>query len=475
MKKAEAIKNAGDKNMHKHSVAVFVTLAVLFASCEGWIAVPAPDTDIMREDVFEDDATAQAALAHIYGQLTPSAGFANGALVICLGAYTDELTSYTPSASSNDVVPFYFNTVVPANSMVSSTWGTCYSAIYSANLFMEGLAASKLSAPLKKQLQGEALFIRAFCHFYLVGLFGDVPLVTTSDYRVNAKASRTPEAQVYAGIIADLVEAKDLLSDSYPSDGRVRANRGAATALLARTYLYAGIFVNAEAQATEVIGKTNQYRLQQDDLNTVFLNTSEEAIWQLLPEGLASTNSYTYEGSVFILLAPPTRVALRNELLNAFEDGDQRKASWVSSFTSSSGLSTWYYPFKYKQNHLNATGAENVMVLRLAEQYLIRAEARVKQDKLTEAQGDLDIIRGRAGLASTAASSKEELLAAIEHERRVEFFAEFGHRFFDLKRLDRLDAVMPAVKATWRSFNAQLPLPQSEILINKNLEQNPGY
>jgi hypothetical protein len=457
------------------SMAVFM-LIMLFTSCEEWVTVPAPDTDIMREDVFQDDATALSALTHIYGQLAPSASFANGSLVIHLGVYTDELTSYTPPTSATDIVPFYFNTVVPANDLVSSIWRTCYSIIYSANLFMEGLAAAgNVSAPLKKQLQGEALFLRAFCHFYLVNLYGDVPLITTSDYRANAKASRTPEAQVYAGIIADLVEAKELLSDSYPSAGRVRANRGAATALLARAYLHAGEFANAEAQAAELIAKTDQYELQEEDLNAVFLKTSKEAIWQLLPDGIASTNTYTYEASVFILLAPPTRAALRNELLNAFEEDDQRKTSWINSFTSSSGLSTWHYPFKYKQNHMNPTGAENIMVLRLAEQYLIRAEARTHQDKLTEAQADINTIRSRAGLENTTASTEEELLLAIEHERRVEFFAEFGHRFLDLKRMDRLDAVMPAVKANWSSFNALLPLPQSEILINRNLEQNPGY
>jgi starch-binding outer membrane protein, SusD/RagB family len=322
---------------------------------------------------------------------------------------------------------------------------------------------------------GEALFLRAFIHFYLVNLFGDVPLIKTSDYRTNTNVSRTPVAQVYDGIITDLLEAKDLLPDTYPSAGRVRANKGAAIALLARVYLYAGDFTNAEEQSTEIISKATQYNLQ-TNLNEVFLRTSEEAIWQLMPQG----DLFTSDGLKFILVAaPPIYVTLRDELYNAFEVGDLRKTHWTNSLTSDSGFSTWYYAFKYKQNLLNATGAEYSMVLRLSEQYLIRAEARTQQGKIAGANSavsDINVIRSRAGLPNTAAATKEELLAAIEQERRVELFTEWGHRFFDLKRTGRLDAVLSPVKPNWKTTNALLPIPQTEILLNANLKpQNPGY
>jgi starch-binding outer membrane protein, SusD/RagB family len=119
------------------------------------------------------------------------------------------------------------------------------------------------------------------------------------------------------------------------------------------------------------------------------------------------------------------------------------------------------------------------MVLRLAEQYLIRAEARIHLKKFTgpgSAEADLNIIRNRAGLPNTTSATDTELLRALEQERRIELFTEWGHRFFDLRRLGRLDAVMATVKPNLNSYNGLLPIPQTEILNNINLRpQNSGY
>jgi hypothetical protein len=454
---------------------ISTVLLALFSSCEDFVSVPPSPTELNRQDVFNDNSTAQAALVSIYSKLsTESQGFARGWLSVYEGAYADELTSLASISTASPIAPFYFNSIVPSNPQISALWGSCYNSIYSANLIIEGLRESdQVSTGLKNQFLGEALFIRAFCHFYLVNLFGDVPLVTTSDYRINAHLPRSPAIQVYERIITDLLDAKDILSDTYPSEGRVRPNKGAAIALLARAYLYAGDFKNAEAQATEIIDKTSQYKLS-DDLNAVFRKNSEEAIWQLF-----INSQYTEEGSVFILVAaPPSNVILSNGLYNAFENNDLRKTHWINKLTSPSGNSTWYYAFKYKENVVNASGAEYPMIMRLAEQYLIRAEARTQQDILTgvnSAESDINIIRNRAGLTNTTASDKEQLLLAIEQERRVELFTEWGHRFFDLKRTRRLDDVMHVFKRNWNAFNAVLPLPQSEVLINKNLKQNTGY
>src|SRR5690606_1485197 len=117
---------------------------------------------------------------------------------------------------------------------------------------------------LRSTLMGEALFLRAFCHLYLTQLFGDVPLVRTSDYRRNVRVSRTPQTEVYESIIDDLSAAKQLLPDEYPSDDRVRANKGAATALLARVYLYSGDFFNGETEASAIIAMTDRYELHVD-------------------------------------------------------------------------------------------------------------------------------------------------------------------------------------------------------------------
>jgi hypothetical protein len=123
--------------------------------------------------------------------------------------------------------------------------------------------------------------------------------------------------------------------------------------------------------------------------------------------------------------------------------------------------------------------SEYIMVMRLAEQYLIRSEARVQQGKLELAIEDLNLIRSRAKLANKSGNNKSDILTDILHERKVELFTEWGHRWFDLKRTENLDDIMKIVTPTkggvWRRESALLPIPASEILINSNLLQNPGY
>src|SRR6202035_135276 len=185
-------------------------------------------------------------------------------------------------------------------------------------------------AAVKQQLTGEAKFIRAFCYFYLTNLFGDVPLILSSCYTGNALASRTARQLVYAQISTDLTDAQVELSDQYllgdntQGAERVRPNKSAATALLARVNLFLGNWSQAISQATTVISQ-NEYNLVYN-LDSVFLANSREAIWQLKP--VYSPNTASWEGYVYILNAAPSGplgVALNAGLANAFESGDKRR------------------------------------------------------------------------------------------------------------------------------------------------------
>jgi hypothetical protein len=178
-------------------------------------------------------------------------------------------------------------------------------------------------------------------------------------------------------------------------------------------------------------------------------------------------------------------------LLNTFDTADQRAAlgNWINRTiynSSSTSKDTAYYVFKYKV--ANSTGVTSVaamteyfMVLRLAEQYLIRAEARAQQNNIGGAQSDLNIIRTRAGLPNTTSSTKDDLLSAILNERRHELFCEWGHRWLDLKRTGKVDAVMSVItplKANglpWQSYQQLYPLQKSELDRAPNLTQTPGY
>ena len=125
---------------------------------------------------------------------------------------------------------------------------------------------------------------------------------------------------------------------------------------------------------------------------------------------------------------------------------------------------------------------EYIMVLRLGEQYLVRAEARAQLNKINEAKSDLNAIRTRAGLPNTTAMDQSSLLAAILDERRHELFCEWGHRWFDLKRRGQVDAVMSVITPLksngaiqWRSYQQYYPITQGELDKAPNLTQTPGY
>jgi hypothetical protein len=139
----------------------------------------------------------------------------------------------------------------------------------------------------------------------------------------------------------------------------------------------------------------------------------------------------------------------------------------------------YFFPYKYRSATLNSQVTEYFMVLRLAEQYLIRAEARAQLNDIGGAQTDLNTIRTRAGLPGTNATNIASLLAAIMQERRIELFSELGHRWYDLKRTNSLNSVMaiatPLKGGTWEITDELYPLPLLEIERNINLTQNFGY
>ncbi|WP_207515854.1 RagB/SusD family nutrient uptake outer membrane protein [Longitalea luteola] len=450
-------------------LAIGFSIIVLIASCKKFVEVPNPDNEIQTEDVFENDNTAISALSGLYVQMSnASLLFSYGGLSVFCGLSSDEIYNTTTSTIYD---PFAKNSV-PVNEQTtnfSRFWGRAYTLIYQVNSVIEGVDKStRLSSLVRDQVLGEAKFLRAFYYFYLVNLYGNVPLITTTDYRENSSIPRTEATEVYKQVINDLKSAQELLTESYPSTGKVRPNKWAATALLARAYLYTGDWVNAEDQASLILTSSN-YVLE-NDLTKVYKINCTETIWELIPP----VNQNTQEGITFIPTSTTSKpaFALTTHLFNSFTTGDQRKISWLKSNTVATV--PYYYPFKYKVR--SSTVSEYNIVFRLAEQYLIRAEARAQQSKITEAQADLNMIRKRAGLINTPADARETLLIAIENERQLELFAEWGHRWFDLKRTNRADLILGVAKSPyWQSTDTLFPIPFSEIQANPFLKQNDGY
>ncbi len=446
-------------------------LAIFFLhSCKKFVEIPLPVDQLTTEFVFTDDNTATKSITGIYSEMmNNSQQFSDGFTTLFAGMSADELYYYTPSFRDE----FVTNQISPASHtyIESWFWNPAYRYIYGANKCIEGVNTSTtLSPDTKQMIIGEAKFIRGFCNFYLVNLFGDVPLVLSSDYSVNQSIPRTSAALVYSQIIEDLKDAESKLVTTYPTEERVRPNKFAATALLARVYLYLKDWTKAATEAGKVIN-SNTYSLN-GDLDSVFLVNSNETIWQLKE---VNPNRNTYEG-YYILPASnystPTFL-LTNSLLNAFEPNDQRKTSWATARVFSN--QSLYYPAKYKVP-TGSTLKEYYVVLRLAEQYLIRAESKAQLNDIQGSVGDINLIRNRAGLSNTVANTQAALLVAIEQERRTELFAEWGHRWFDLKRTGRANNILGMLKpSTWQATDTLWPIPQNQIRLNPTLTQNPGY
>lgn len=457
---------------------IALALAATTPGCKKFLSVDAPGSDVKSEVVYSNDVTATSAVLGIYAELTDGDGFLSGSSTSVLafaGLSSDELVNYPREPLS---VEFEQNEIHPSNGYIAPLWNSMYAAIYQSNAVIEGLNSSKgVSEAVRNQLLGEALFMRAFCHFYLVNLFGDVPLVMTTDYELNARIKRTSADLVYDQILADLEKARGMLTSaqSAPYNERIRPNKFAADALLARIHLYRGNWALAESMATELIDHKPTYLLT-DSTNAVFLNNSVETIWQLRPT-INGDNGYAYEALYF----SPDNVlgynVLRPGTIAIFEPGDHRFRHWIEYLVE--GSDTIYFPRKYKQDQWDVPLTEYSTILRLAEQYLIRAEARAMQNKLlgeNGAEADINMIRLRAGIGVTNATTQAALLDEILRQRRIELMAEGGHRWFDLKRLGKATQILTLIKPGFEATDELYPLPAEEFRKNPFLgEQNSGY
>ncbi|OQP58976.1 RagB/SusD family nutrient uptake outer membrane protein [Niastella populi] len=456
---------------------LIASCCIIIISCKKLVNPGVPANRTTSEKVYNNDTLAREAVVGIYREIMKSFGPLHGQITWLCAIYSDELTQ--PDIMK-EYEPFLTNTLRADNPTVQAIWTKLYSTLYQCNDVIEGLKNSSLSDSIRNQLSGEAYFLRALNYYYLVNLFGKVPLITITDFAANAKMGRTEIHRIYDQIISDLQDAQHLLTYFTSVDKpyqRVRANSFAASALLARAYLYKKDWAAAEKAATQLI-ESHYYNLESNVLQ-VFLSDSKEAILQFLPFTIYNSA----EGATFIPQTgkPPT-FNIHRSLLNAFETNDKRR-EWVNNTTYNG--SKYYYPYKYKQNN-GAPYTEYNMVLRLAEQYLIRAEARIMQNNLTGAAIDLNKIRTRSGLAPIAGfSSEHAAMLALEQERRIELFAEWGHRWFDLNRFEahtlpgnfvnRADEVLDTFKPEWETTALQWPIPGKEVNLNPALIQNKGY
>lgn len=451
---------------------IICSLLLLFIRCERFVEVDDPTNQISQATVFKDKATALSALADVYANLRSNSlldGSISG-IPFLTGCYTDELATIT--TQQNGMKVFYDLTVQSTTSDVDDIWISTYRNIYAVNNIIEGVSRSGtyLDESTKNTLTGEALTIRALLHFYLNGLYGEIPYIETTDYSINQTISKNTLPQIFSKLQSDLGQAENLLSDPYPAPDRTRINRTSVRLLLARVFLYQQQWEKASHYANLV--KANPMYSMEPSLDNVFLKGAKSTIWQFSP---IETGANTLEGQTFIIRnTPPLYAFLTQSLRSSFEGGDLRVDHWIKSIVGDTA--TYNYSFKYKQYAKTPVSVEYSVVLRIEEAYLIAAEAENNLGNTSAALQNLKEIRARAGLTTPSTALPQEVQNLIIQERRHELFAEGGHRFFDLKRWGILNTTMQLAKPQWQNYMKNWPLPQRELLVNQNLNpQNDGY
>lgn len=435
---------------------------VMLASCKKFLEVR-PKDSVSDSQTIVDRASAETAVRGIYRAL--SADNYYGVNFVSVGYLSGDNIQWTGSQSI--VQQFIDHNVKADNATVSGIWLAIYTTINRANYViakLPGVTDATLTTAERNQLLGEAYFIRALCYFDLARTWGGVQIVTTPTISATDKngIKRSTLEHTYAQVLSDLNTAEPLLP-LPTTQNPVRANKETVYALKARYYLYQKDWTNAENYATLVLGDTQNYSLLKP-YSAWFANNAvgtRESVFEL-------AYSATYTNGQRGQWQPPANSGTRQwapnaaflALVNDPTIGGNRSALVTKT---SAGL--WYGNLYYR-----SPATDPAYIIRIAEEYLIRSEARAQLNKLDDARVDLNAVRDRAGLTATTAVSQADILLAIENERRIEFALE-GHRWFDLVRTGRAAAVL-GVTDTKKNI---LPIPVDQLNVDPSLTQNPGY
>ena len=452
------------KKIHKQLIkAVLLSSVLIFSSCENSILNLEPEQSISNDEAIVNKKSAEAALVGAYDKLQSSSYYGSEFVASIYLSGGD----VTWTGSLNYYRAFNDHTYQADNTTINTTWYAIYATLNAANQVIDkvtALQSDDLTDSERNRIVGEAYFIRALSLFDLGRTWGNVPIITKATVTANDfnGVKQSKQADVYKQVIADLEKALSLLPEKID---RNRATKNTARALLARVYLYAENWTKAEEYASLLIADTN-YKLV--DYPTFFQSkATSEGIFELLYT-TADKNSHALywlssaEGGRHEWAPSENFVTL----LNDANVGGTRKALYKDQSTAKNpkfyvGLLYW-----------RTTGDDPAYILRISEQYLIRAEARVKKASpdLTGALADLNAVRLRAKVPASAANTTATLSLAIESERRVEFAFE-PHYWYDLVRTKRAGAVLGVTDQNKWIF----PIPYNDLAADGDLIQNTGY
>ena len=453
---------------HKTILKVILGTLLLFSSsCED-VLNPEP-IDLLTNDIVlnepRDVGNVEIGLYSAFRNIAPAtviAGDFTADMLIHNGTFSQYRELGTKQISS-------------ANASVAALWGAIYNTVYIANFILERLPdVEGVPTAQRNQVMGTAHFLRGYAYFIALYSFGGVPEVTTTDIETNRNIPRATESEILTLIEDDYNEALSTVPGQPVNAGYV--GKFAVSAALARFHLYQRNWTEAQQFATDVID-SEEYELELDFSSIVEEDFTSEAILEVgytLADDPGTSGNFglnnLFVGRREIIPSNQVVVALATS-----ESGD-RFSSMNFDLANLSGNDNGWSVAKYGTADADNN---NVVVFRLAEMYLIRAEARTQLENVTglnSAQTDINALRTRANAPTIGSVSKSQMLRLIEEERRYELAFE-GHRWYDLVRTGRAQEVMSAFSVNWRSDYERWPIPQREIQNNPALvgNQNPGY
>lgn len=491
----------------KLAAGVLLSLALLGGCGKKYLDLQPVDR-ITTQNFYQTESDAVQAVTACYSQLGVGGQY-NWALWSIGEIMSDN--SFTGGGGGGDgaaQIQLDFFNIPPTNDPVTRLWGGCYVGIGACNLVLQKVPGiTNMSAAVRQRSLGEAQFLRAKYYFDLVRAFGDVPLITVPPASPSdAQLPRVPAAQVYAQIETDLQAAIGNLPPSYGGTDVGRATKWAATGLLAKVYLTEGKLAEAATQADAVLtGSGKSLWADYGDNFKVANENGQESLFEV--QYKSGLNAYTFDGPGSAInefwgarfFGNPYVVSgggygfniPEKEFVDGYEAGDKRKAATIfvpgDEYTDGpkdSKANVQVQPAKldgdpngYNVRKFYAGTAStiwdsplNVPVLRLAEMYLILAEANMNTGKMADGLAALNVVRRRAGLPNATALNLDVILK----ERRYELAFEMD-RWYDLKRTKTLVNNPNLLAKGIKPFNDLLPIPQAERDVNPNLGQNPGY
>jgi tetratricopeptide (TPR) repeat protein len=428
----------------------------LFFGCEDKLEIE-PAQSISGDQATTTESNIENILIGTYDESGQDAGHGGSLQVIADLLGSDDQISWggtflAPSEIKN-------RNILPDNGFVSDFWDNAYETINQANLVIDNIEIVTSDPDKKNSIEGQARFLRALNYFDLVQHFSSgsmgVPLRTTgiSDYSVDLSIDRADASSVYDFLISDLETAISLL----PDDNSFFADKFAAEALLARVHLYRGNYPEARDAANNVIENSGHA------LSSTFARAfnhdedNEEDLFTFQVTSQTGTNSlityYASEGNG----GRGGDITVNDEYVALFDDAGDERASFFYESPENGGRLTSKYTNQFG----------NVPILRLAEMYLIRAEANLEAGTSVgnAPVDDINLLRDRSGASSLASVTKEDIL--LERQRELAFEGFF---IYDVKRTMGSVAGIP-----YDSPDLVLPIPQAEMDTNPRMEQNPGY